>query len=303
MQKDRWSTGLIHGAALVLLFTSLAIAQNKPATPKPETSASPSVESEKELAATQEQLVKLLRVSPTLTEVVARDPSLLSNQEYVSRNNPELARFLQSHPEIARNPDFYLFTNLDRDNGGPSEALERKVWPNLPRERREDSMMRDFMNDAVPFLVFICVLSALLWLIHVVLENRRWTKIFKLQSEVHGKVMDKFASSQELMAYMNTDVGKRFLEAAPIPVGFERNQPVPSPVARVLTPLQIGVVMTLLGLGFFILSHRLPDDATPLLIVGVVLLMPGLGFIISAGITWVLARHLGLMPQNNEPRN
>ncbi len=303
MHKDRWSTGLIHAAAFALLFASLAVAQNKPASSSQEAAASQPVESEKELDATQEQLVKLLRVSPTLTEVVARDPSLLSNQEYVSRNNPELAKFLQSHPEIARNPDFYLFTNLNRDQGEPSEALERKVWPDLPRAQRQDSAMRDFMSDAVPFMVFICVLSALLWLIHVVLENRRWSKIFKLQSEVHGKVMDKFASSQELMTYMNTDVGKRFLEAAPIPVGFERNQPVPSPVARVLTPLQIGVVMTLLGIGFFFLSHSLPEDATPMLVVGVVLLMPGLGFIISAGITWILARHLGLMPQNNEPRN
>jgi hypothetical protein len=29
-----------------------------------------------------------------------------------------------------------------------------------------------------------------------------------------------------------------------------------------------------------------------------VVLMPGIGFIISAGVTWVLARHLGLMPNS-----
>jgi hypothetical protein len=33
-----------------------------------------------------------------------------------------------------------------------------------------------------------------------------------------------------------------------------------------------------------------------MLIFGVVALMPGLGFIISAGVTWVLAARLGLMP-------
>ena len=32
------------------------------------------------------------------------------------------------------------------------------------------------------------------------------------------------------------------------------------------------------------------------LVLGVVVLMPGIGFTISAGITWVLSRKLGLMP-------
>ena len=59
---------------------------------------------DQELQATQEQLLQLLRTSPTLTTVVARDPSLLSNQEYVSKNNPQLAQFLVQHPDIARNP-------------------------------------------------------------------------------------------------------------------------------------------------------------------------------------------------------
>jgi hypothetical protein len=35
-----------------------------------------------------------------------------------------------------------------------------------------------------------------------------------------------------------------------------------------------------------------------MLIFGTVVLMPGLGFIISAGVTWVLAARLGLMPES-----
>jgi len=33
-----------------------------------------------------------------------------------------------------------------------------------------------------------------------------------------------------------------------------------------------------------------------MLVLGVVILMPGIGFILSAGITWILAGRLGLMP-------
>jgi len=227
---------------------------------------------------------------------VARDPSLLSNAEYVNRNNPELGRFLQAHPEIAQNPDFYLFNNLHGD-GQPSDALERKLWPQMS-EHQSSGVDHELINDGIPFLVFLCILSALLWLTHVLLENRRWGRIFKLQTDVHGRLIERFGTSQEVLTYMSTDAGKRFLEATPIAVGFERQQPVPSPVARVLTPLQIGVVMTLLGAGLLYLRHSLPDGGGVLLVTGTVVLMPGLGFIISAGITWVLAKHLGLMPES-----
>jgi hypothetical protein len=255
--------------------------------------------SEKDVAAQQDELLQLLRVSPTLAEVVARDPSLLSNADYVSRNNPQLARFLQAHPEIAENPDFYLFNNLHGQNEQPSQTLERKLWPEMSRQQSgPPGMDMELVRDGVPFLVFLCILSALLWLTHVFLENRRWNRIFKLQTDVHGRLIERFGTSQEVLTYMSTDAGKRFLEATPIAVGFERQAPVPSPVARVLTPLQIGVVMTLLGIGLLSLRHSVTDGGEALLVIGTVVLMPGLGFIISAGITWVLARHLGLMPES-----
>ena len=139
-------------------------------------------------------------------------------------------------------------------------------------------MTLELISAGVPFLVFVCILGALLWLTHVLLENRRWNRIFNLQTDVHGKLIERLGTSQEVLTYMGTDAGKRFLEATPIAVGFERQQPVPSPVARVLTPLQIGIVMTLLGLGLLSLARQLSLKAARVLLVfGTVVLMPGLG--------------------------
>ena len=100
---------------------------------------------------------------------------------------------------------------------------------------------------------------------------------------------------------METEAGRKFLEAAPIPVNLGTEQRVPNAVARVLTPVQIGVVLVLLGIGFLLLRHAGPDMETPMLVLGTVTLMPGIGFIISAGITWLLASRLGLMPPRQEP--
>jgi len=261
------------------------------------------------MAATQEQLIKLLRLSPTLTSVVAHDPTLLANQEYVSRNNPQLAQFLAAHPEIVRNPEYYLFTHLDGQGGRRDQALQCAVWPELPQSESNANsynpnsynpnygprIVMDFLGPLLGVSVFF---GALIWLIRSFMENRRWNRIFKLQSEVHGKLIDKFSSSQELAAYMETEAGRRFLEAAPIPVGFEQEQRVPNALARVLTPLQIGIVLVLLGLGCYLLRFASTDMKIPMLILGTLALMPGLGFIISAGVTWVLAGRLGLMPKD-----
>jgi hypothetical protein len=289
---------LFPSAIIKLVTMSLALSWSACVlNAQPPSAKTPTVQAqanEQNLSATQEELLKLLKMSPKLTTVVARDPSLLANQEYVSRNNPALAQFLQTHPDVARNPEFYLFNNIGDGTGRTEQALERRVWPEMPPSPEQPWVSS---GDVVPFMVFVCVLAALIWLIRLLMENRRWSRIFKLQTDVHSKLIERFSASQELLTYMGTESGKRFLEAAPIPVDFERSQPVPSPVARVLTPLQIGIVLTLAGFGFVYLRHNLTQGTTPLLVFGTLALTVGIGFIISAGVTWFLAQHLGLMPQ------
>ena len=295
-------------------FTSLAIvavtgsallaglhgsAQTRPARDQaPATTAVPAspAPTEKDIAALQKELIELLRQSPKLTMVVARDPSLLSSPDYVQKNNPRLADFLAAHPDVAKNPDYYLFNRLNRDGVGTDDVLERETWPDLFRNQSDNSGMREFMSNLAPMLAFLTFIIGAVWAIRLIIENRRWSRIFKLQSEVHGRLIDKFSTNQELAAYMETDAGRRFLEAAPIPLHDRVGQAMPNAVARVLTTVQIGTVLVLLGIGCLFLRHAGPDFETPMSVLGMIILMPGIGFILSAGITWVLATRLGLMP-------
>ena len=286
----RWAAcSMVLGVALLGgLSHAMAQARSAATVATPEMSKDGVVE-------TREQLMSLLRMSPTLATVIANDPSLLANQEYIARNNPELAKFLEVHPEVVRNPDFYLFADITASHGRRVDALQRKLWPD--RFRDNDAPLSDFMKVLLPSLGFLVLLGALLWLIRTLIDNRRWGRIFKMQSEVHGRLIERFSSNEELLGYMGTEAGKRFLEAAPIPVDFDRDRRVPAVLSRVLLPLQAGVVMTLLGAGLLGLRHSLPEIAAPLLVFGMVVLMPGLGLIVSAVITWILAGRLGLMPK------
>jgi hypothetical protein len=279
-------------STLLLSGTPSAFAQSKPAATPIATPAAPP--SDDELISTREQVIALLRMSPTLTQVIETDPAILSDQDYVTRSNPQLAQYLTQHPEVVRNPDFYLFSEIAGSHGHQVDNLRHHTGNNSPYSA-DAQLHRAYIDTFQGVLTFVGIVGSLLWLIRILLENRRWTRVFRLQSEVHAKLIDRFANNQELLHYMETEPGKRFLEAAPIPVAVDRNQPLPGGLARVLGPLQLGIVLTLLGIGLLILQHSLPDMADGLLIFGMVALMPGLGFIISALITWRLSTRLGLM--------
>jgi hypothetical protein len=243
--------------------------------------------------------MQLLRVSPTLAEVVSSDPSLLADQQYVAKSNPELAIFLQQHPEIGRNPSFWLFSELRSPQQKYYQVLQQRRGFVPARDARDSGFDRA-MNNVAPVIVMIVLLCTLAWIIRTMAENRRWTKVFTLQSEVHGKLIDRFASNQELLGYMETDAGKRFLEAAPIATEAESRR-MPNLVSRMIATLQVGLVLTLLGAGLLGLRNAVGDAGTTMLVLGMISLMPGIGLILSAGVLWVLGRRLNLLEPSHVP--
>jgi hypothetical protein len=280
------------------MFMAAAIAVPVPAQQQVAGQNSPTAvaQSPQDLGATQERLMELLRMSPTLADVVANDPSLLANQDYVARTNPELAAFLAQHPEIARNPSFWLFSELRSPQQKPYDVLQQKEGFIPPRESSEP--FERVVSDIVPAIVMIALLIALAWVIRTLVENKRWTRVFTLQSDVHGKLIDRFASNQELLGYMETDAGRRFLEAAPIATEVESRR-MPNLVSRLVATLQIGFVLTLLGAGLVALRNSVGQSGTGVLVLGIVALMPGIGLILSAGMLWILGRRLNLMEAPN----
>jgi hypothetical protein len=282
-------------AGTILSFSVWGAAQTSPAASAKASTAAAQAPSEADVANTQEQLMKLLRLSPVLTSVVARDPSLLADQPYVARSNPELAQFLQAHPDVARNPEFYLFSHLDNGHGRRDEALERVIWPDLKPDMPQRSGIGQFMGDLIPIIIVPAFLLAVVWIVRIFVESRRWNHTFKMQTDMQGRLIDKFSSSQDLAAYMQSEGGKNFLLA--LPAGADPAQRMPNAVARVLTPLQAGIVLTLLGVGLLLLRHAGTDMETPMAVLGTLVLTPGLGFILSAAVTWFLAKRLGLLPE------
>ena len=194
--------------------------------------------------------------------------------------------------EDQNNPD------LQKQLSDVERQFEQDAINRIRYGRTPSNAFNNFMSDFLPFLVFIGVTLALLWILRTLLENRRWNKMVKVQTETHAKLLDRFASSQEMLAYMQSDAGKKFLEA-PVFEG-QRRQVSTLPFGRILWSVQIGVIAAIFGIGILFLRGRVtPDADMGFQVFGVLILTLGIGFLVSGGVSYVLAKHFGLLERQD----
>ena len=283
-----WSQ-LARATLLLAIFglsSTAAVPQSAPAQKKPSPAAGE--QESKDPEAVRDALLKLLWLSPKLTKAVGVDPTLLADEAYVSRNNPDLAEFLRSHPEVVRNPEFYLsIPPIVRGVGGrPIYDFQGFGRPakNSPDEEK-----------IAAFLVFVLFLAALLWVFRIVLEHNKWNKLSKMQSDLYSRLLDKCSTNEELLASFRTSAGKPFFDLAAI------EPRTANPLSRVFLPLQFGIVLTVaggLGVQGFLSSNI--GDSRLFVGLGTLVFALGIGLIISAVVSYLLARRLGLLPRSGK---
>ena len=177
----------------------------------------------------REQLQELLRqYPPAVGEVLRRDHSLLTRADYLAPY-PQLVAFIQQHPEIIRNPTFYF---------GELRLLRAAASRCRPSSKRSACCWA-----AWPASWLSAPSSAsLAWLVRAVIQHRRWLRQSKVQAEVHTKLMDRMTTNEELLAYIQSPAGRRFLESAPMQpeVGSPR---LGAPVGPIIWSMMAGIVL------------------------------------------------------------
>lgn len=141
------------------------------------------------------------------------------------------------------------------------------------------------------FVSLVTIPAMLVWIFWVVFSNIRRHKVAKVQAEVHAKLLDKIGSSQELLAFVNTEAGRRFLESATI------EQVKTNPFGRILTSVQAGLILALLGIALLFLARPIPEGAREFTVSGTLAVALGVGFLVSAGVSYRLSKHLGLLKE------
>jgi len=268
-------SNLVRIGCLTLLLTASSVSwAQKPNAPIP--AATPGEQPDAER--TKEELSQLLeKYPPSLRRVLALDPTLLGNDSYLT-TYPALSAFLTAHPEILRSPSFYINANV-------------------PPTRSEQTfdLWRDMINGLGVFLGFGMAIGLITWLIKTLVDYRRWNRLTKVQTEVHTKLLDRFTANEDLLAYIQSPAGKKFLESTPISLDAGPRS-IGAPFGRILWSVQAGLVVTAAGIGLQIVGSRLTDEsAEPLRALGVLGVALGIGFVVSAVISYFISRRLGLI--------
>jgi hypothetical protein len=239
---------------------------------------------------TRRALMELLqRHPPSVGRVLKLDPSLITNETYLSPY-PDLRELLSEHPEIAQNAAYYF------------EGI-RSFNDNWQQETPKQRMVEGILAGLAGFTAFAVVLGTIIWLIRTTLDHRRWNRLSKIQAEVHTKLMDRFSSNDELLAYVQTPSGRRFLESGPSPVQ-EMAPAMSAPFSRILWSLQLGAVLVVTGVGLLFVSGRpsVLEISEFFYITGCLASAIGAGFVVSAAAAYLLSWRLGLLdrPVHND---
>jgi hypothetical protein len=164
-------------------------------------------------------------------------------------------------------------------------------------------LWRELLSDLAVFAGFGMAIGVMVWLVRTIVDYRRWSRLARVQTDVHTKLLDRFTSNNDLLTYIQSPAGSKFLESSPIKLDAGPRS-VGAPLGRILWSVQGGLVLVAGGIGLQVVSGRVADDASqPIHALGVLGIALGLGFVISAIISFMISQRLGLIePPSPGPR-
>jgi hypothetical protein len=232
---------------------------------------------------TREALREILdRYPPSLRQVLRLDPTLLTKPDYLGLY-PLLAAFLTQHPEVAHNPAFFIGAPGPEPNDGVRSVMIRSV--------------QDMVVGLEVGAFFTTALFVVAWIARALMEHRRWIHAVKIQTDAHTKLVDRFATNEDLIAYVQSAAGQRFLTGAAGATALDAApRAIAAPIGRILWSAQTGIVLALAGAGLWLARNDVIYEAGQVLVVfGTLLIAIGIGFVLSSGVSYLLSRQLGLL--------
>jgi hypothetical protein len=278
---------LAIGTCLMALTPLVMAAQTTPpVTTTATTTSTAPARDDYDSRETRDKFRELLRTYPPAVGTVLRyDPSLFNNATYLA-SYPGLAAYVAAHPEIAHSPEYFL----------PAVSS-----PADTRRDVQNEHVLDILAGLAAMTVFSIVTFTLSWLVKTLIQQRRWSRQSHVQTEVHSKLIDRLTTGEEMIAYAQSPAGKRFLEGGPIALDAAA-QPVSAPIGRFLWSIQAGLVLSAAGFGMQFVSNQMPLDVSPVTSgLGMLMISVGIGFVLSAIVSFILSRKLGLVPATPAP--
>ena len=131
------------------------------------------------------------------------------------------------------------------------------------------------------------------WFAWVIFSTFRRYKIAKLQADVQSKLLEKVGSSQDLLAYVQTDAGKQLLDSLKVERVVSQ-----APYGKIIGAFQAGIILFCFGSAMLWLRGHVSANAQSadgFTVLGALGIAVGLGFGFSAVASYFLSRSFGLL--------
>lgn len=138
--------------------------------------------------------------------------------------------------------------------------------------------MNHISNTDAAWIAIAALLPVVLFLFFSAYQTRQRTAAFKA-------VIDKFSAAEDFAAFLQSPAGYRFV------TGLSGSE---SPARAVIGGVQKGIILILLGGGVWWTGATIESKAE-VATIGVLLMCVGMGLLISAWISYRLARSLGVL--------
>jgi hypothetical protein len=142
-------------------------------------------------------------------------------------------------------------------------------------------------TDVVALIAVFGTISFITWTIFTTVRRLRMARV---QADVQTVLLSRIDSAQNLLSYVQTDTGKKFLSTVTL-----ENE---TPLGPMLACVRWGIVIIFLG-GALCILRGMGDVDSDAIVPGVLALALGLGFEVAAFVSWYLYRSMGL----TEPRS
>src|SRR5580700_247630 len=153
----------------------------------------------------------------------------------------------------------------------PGPRIAQKAWKRMP----------DTLAVTIILCTIACVLGWSVWVISVNIRRSRWGKQV---AELHSRILDRFAGSQDLIAFLEGDADLK------------------DSTSRILNSVQLGIALASLGLSLLLVRSGQDDPLArkTLLLIGTPATALGIGFLVSAAISHRLSKAWGLLNKNGQ---
>lgn len=152
------------------------------------------------------------------------------------------------------------------------------------------------MEFFAPMMILIVLFLVIGSIFRSRFVNKRLTANGQAFAELQSRLIDKYDDAGQVIAYLQSDAGRRLLE------GDETRRGTAP--ARILDAVQTGILAMLGGLGLMAASGvSNPEVGEVMRTLGLVAILLGAGFLISAAVSRFLLKRWGLLPDAPDERS